>query len=146
MNKAIIILIFLAFSTASFSQQLSKPPTYTKEEYLQKSKKQQKIAWILLGAGAALTITAFVIPEGDETDFNPVTWSYDHKNDGIKGGLIVAGVLAMGTSIPFFIASGRNKKRANALSAFLQMERATVLDENAFNNKSFPALGLRISL
>jgi hypothetical protein len=142
MNKIITIIILLAFSTASFSQQLSQPPTYTKEEYLQKSKKQKNIAWILLGAGAAMTITAFVIPEGEETSFNPVTWQNDHKNDGIKGGLILVGALSMAASIPLFLASGRNKRRANALSAFIQMERAVVLNEN----HKFPALGIRIKL
>lgn len=147
MKKVIISLFLIVFATASFSQQIIQKQTLTKADYQQKSKKQKKIAFIFLGAGAAMIITGVIIPEGELTDrFDPRTFSYYHKNDGIKGALILGGGLSMLGSIPFFIASGKNKRRSNAISAFIQMERAPILQGMAFSTQSFPAAGMRISL
>ena len=69
-----------------------------------------------------------------------------YANDEIKIGLILAGVTTDLASIPFFIASKKNRHKANAASAFIKMEKAPVLQQTVVRNQSFPALGIRIGL
>ena len=145
MKKAIILLLLLVFATASFSQQTVQMRSLSQADYLQKSKKQKKIAWILLGSGAALAITAAVIPSKLTDEGVPgVIWDDKYSNDWSL--LILPGTVAMLSSIPFFIASSKNKKRARAASAFVIMEKAPVLQHAMIRNHSFPAVGVRISL
>ncbi len=147
MKKIITCFVLVAFATTSFCQQTVQKQTLTQKDYLEKSKKQKKIAWILFGGGVALIATGALIPEGELTgDINWIAWSAEHKNDGIKGAFILAGGLSMLGSIPFFIASGKNKRRANQGSVFINIERTPVLQGMVFSNQSFPVLGVKINL
>ena len=147
MKKSIFLILSLVFATASFCQkQTVSKLSLTKSDYLKKSKKQKKTAWILLGGGAALVIIANVIPEGEQTDFNPRFLDYNHKNDGVKAAFGLTGGLSMLGSIPLFIASGKNRKKAKSASAFINMEKAPILQQTGIRNQSFPAVGVRISL
>jgi len=140
----------LAFTVVTFCQQITQKHSITKTDYLQKSKKQKKTAWIFLGSGAALIVTSLVFPQGESTGFhfNPFTWeSYEtHKNDGIKSALGLTGAVSMLGSIPFFIASKKNKERANHASVFINMERTPVLQGTSIINQSFPVIGLKIKI
>lgn len=111
--------------------------------YSKKHKNQKKTAWILLGSGSVLTFggviaqaaTATVdlvtIMTGSEPEFNQ-TGSY----------VALAGIASMATSIPFFIASGNNKKRANIA---LQQQKITM--GNKTNQQgSYQSISLRIRL
>lgn len=150
MKKIFVLPLLLVFATASFSQQTVHKQNLKQTDYLQKSKKQKKVAWILLGGGAGLIITSLIIPQGEPTGYqiDPISGGFyeGHKNDGIKGAFILAGGLSMLGSIPFFIASGKNKRRATRASVFINMEKSPVLQTTMISNQSFPALGLRISL
>jgi hypothetical protein len=144
----VTISLFLLFATTSFSQQnqisLSKPGT----DYLKKSQNQKKAAWIMLGGGATLVLIGAVIPQGELTDrlSYPCLCRDDHANDGIKAALSLGGIAAMVGSVPLFLASSKNKKRATKASAIIQMERMPVLQTIMVRNQSFPAVGLRIQL
>src|SRR5262245_25685887 len=118
MKKAILFLILISIAYSTFSQQTNPAPSLTKQDYLKKSSKQKKTGWILLGSGAALFITGLVIPKGDLTDqFNPYTFEKDiHENDDLKAAFEIAGTLSMLGSIPFFIASGKSKKKAASIT------------------------------
>ena len=150
MKKIIFGTILIAFAAVSFAQQSAPKQTLIQTDYLQKSKKQKKTAMIFLGGGAALIVASLVIPQGEPTGFqiDPITGGFyeGHKNDGIKGALGLTGVVSMLGSIPFFIASGKNKRKARQASVFINMERAPVLQGMAFSTHSFPAAGVRISL
>ncbi len=150
MQKIIFGTILIAFATASFSQQIVQKQSLTKADYLQKSKKQKRTAMIFLGGGAALIVTSLVIPQGEPTGYqiDPISGGFyeGHKNDGIKGALILGGGLSLLGSIPFFIASGKNKRKARQASVFINMERVPVLQGMAFSKQSFPGLGVRIRL
>lgn len=150
MKKIIFGTILLSFASVSFAQHSASKPVLPKTDYLQKSKKQKKTGMIFLGGGAAFIVTSLVIPQGESTGFqiDPFTWGFyeGHKNDGIRGAFILAGGLSMLGSIPFFIASGKNKRRARKASAFINMERAPVLQQMMFSNRSFPSAGVRINL
>ena len=100
-----------SLATTSFCQQAT--------DYLQKSKKQKKTGLIFLVAGAGLIITSAIIPKGELVDDGICIGAYcsdKYKNDGIKAAFGISGIASMLGSIPFFIASGKNKKRSVSMS------------------------------
>jgi hypothetical protein len=148
MKKIVISTMLLAFAIASFGQLDTAPkPALMQADYLKKSKTQKTVAWIFLGTGVAL-FTGGMIAHYNHVN-NP-----DDFEDAIEsaffydGASAVAftGILIAGGSIPFFIVSSKNKKKAHQASVFINMEKAQVLQGTAFNNQSFPAVGFKIRL
>ncbi|HEU5164061.1 MAG TPA: hypothetical protein VFU29_00905 [Chitinophagaceae bacterium] len=148
MKRIIIFSLLLAFATTSFCQQTVQKQSLSQADYLQKSKKQKKTAMIFLGGGAALIVTSLVIPQGEPTgsQFDPIGGGFyeGYKNDGIKGALVLTGVVSMLGSIPFFIASGKNKKRAISIS--FKNEKFPRLIKSNFAYRPLPSLNVNISL
>jgi len=148
MKKIILIAMTLIFSASTFGQQVNPSPGLTKDYYLQKSKKKKKTGTILLAGGAALVLTGVLIPKGDEkgtsyTLYGLVPYT-DYQNDGIKAALGLTGVAAMLGSIPFFISSGKNKRRAMSLSAKNEMTRQ--LQGTSFAYQVVPSLNFKLCL
>lgn len=145
-KKIILFFMLIFISALSFSQQTKTSAALTKQDYLQKSKKQKTTAWIFLGGGAALALIGVAIPEGDLTDeLNPYCLCYYiHENDGIKGALVLAGGLSMLGSIPFFIASGKNNRRAMNVS--FKNEPVPQIQNSSFVYRYIPSFTLKISL
>lgn len=79
-------------------------PTVGANSFFQKSKKQRTIAWILLGGGVAIATVSHNLAQ-KATIFS--------DEFAIYGVMFVVGGVATVTSIPFFIASGKNKRKAN---------------------------------
>lgn len=118
-------------------------------DYLQKSRNQQKAAWILLGSGAGLITTAFVFPRGKLVQDGiciGVYCSTKYKNDDLKSAILVAGAASSLASIPFFIVASKNKKRAGALAMVFKMEKTTVLSRGTMTTNSFPAAAIHLNL
>ena len=137
--KSIPLLIMLAISTNIFCQQ-NTPVINT--EYLKKSKTQKKNAFIMLGGGAALFLTGIVIPKGELVHSGFLDDEY--KNDGIKGGLKLTGIISMLVSIPLFIASSKNKKKAMSVS--FKNNPSQQIQRGSFVNRSVPSLTFKIHL
>jgi hypothetical protein len=133
MRKIIVFSLFVVSFLSCFSQQTNPSNALTKEEYLQKSKHQKTAAWVLLGGGLALGVTGIIV---------------DASNWESSGGdvLLVLGGVSMISSIPLFIASGKNKKRAMAASTFFKLEKIRVVHGLAFSQRAFPAVSLKINL
>lgn len=150
MKKIIIILLLPAFATTSFCQQVTtKKQSFTQEEYLKKSKNKKKTGWILLGGGAALAATAAIIPKGGYEGREPCLYGFaceSFKNDDIIGGLAVFGTLSMLVSIPFFLSAGKNKRRANAVSASFKTENTSVARGCNLVRIKYPVLSLKLDL
>ena len=139
--KKITILFFLFLSaTTSFSQQQPPKADGTTVDYLKKSKRQKTFAWILTSAGTTILV------------LNVLVSPYTNAITGIAGThsvntipYIVGGAFATG-GIILFSASSKNKKKANAASAFIRIEKIPVVQNTVFTNRSLPALGFRINL
>ena len=148
MKKASILFLLFLFALRTLSQQDPQKQTITKTDYLQKSKTQKKIGWILIGGGAALIATSLVIPKGESTgiEISPINGAFieGHKNDGVKAAFGLSGLTSMLASIPLFIASGKNKRRAANASVFIDSEQRPVLRGTAINNQSFPVIAVRL--
>jgi hypothetical protein len=149
MKQVIILTLLFVFATSSFGQQTVQRQPLTTTDYLQKSKNQKKTGRILLIGGTGLIITSFVIPRGDLVYDGICVGAYcsdEYKNDNLKTALFLVGAASDLASIPFFIASKKNKKRAMNVSTSLKMEKTQVIQYTAFVKKSYPALSVKICL
>lgn len=141
MKKIIFFTTLLKIATATFSQQTNLSPTLTKQDYLQKSKKQKTAARIMLGAGGTLMIvSAFVVTDDVLGLFDP----RDQKNGSLADGLAYTGTAVALASIPLFIAARKNKIKALSIS-FIN-EKAPQLQNNQYVYRAIPSLTLKISL
>jgi hypothetical protein len=144
MKKIVTSCLLLVLAATTFSQQ-TNPAIQT--DYLRKSKNQKTAAWIFLGGGLALVITAAAIPKGESTglEFNPFTIiSEGHENDEIKAVLALSGLVSMLGSIPFFVASGKNKRLAARFS--FRLEKTGRLQPGGLAGKRVPSLAIKIAL
>lgn len=130
MKQITICTILLVLSATSFCQETQPSTTLTRDEYLKKSKAQKIFGFIFLGAGAITLISV----SGGNTDF------------GTLGTLVVAGGLATLASIPLFIASGRNKRKAKNASLSIKVEKNQTIQPNELSFHLFPAISLKLNL
>ena len=136
MKKVIVYAMFLFMTTSAFSQQTNPSQPLTRQDYLTKSKNQKTGAWVLLGGGAVLIGTGLLIGNREESSFD----------DAATGAVVgVVGVLSLIGSIPLFIASGRNKRKAINVSTYLEMRQNTVQPETRLTLRSSPALSLKLN-
>ena len=137
MKQIILCIMLVTLSAASFSQQtpIVKVPL-TKADYLQKSKSQKSTAWVLLGGGSALIIVGYLIGNNKDASFG------DAGTGIIMGGL---GVFSAVGSIPLFIASSRNKRKALNASAYFKFEKIPSMQEAVIMLHSYPTLSLKIN-
>ena len=93
-----------------------------------------------MGGGAVLSISGIIIIASEASTF-------DFESDGFAIGEVMnyTGLAAMVGSIPLFIASGRNRRKAAASVSF-KMENATMISQWAVSNNRYPAVALRIRL
>jgi hypothetical protein len=135
-KKFIISTLLLLITVTSFSQQTKPSTALTKQDYLLKSKHQKTTARILLYGGAVCVVAPLLIFSNIEEGGN--------ATGGIFYGIIGAGLLAMPASIPFFLASSRNKKKGMSLS--FKNETAPQLQNSRFVNQPVPSLTIKLNL
>lgn len=134
-------VLFLIFSNFTFSQQVSPVPQLTKQDYLKKSKSQKTIAWILAGVGVTSVIISIATVDGTEI-FSSIAGN--DKPINRFGALFFGGSAVALSSIPLFIISDKNKRKAMSLS--FKMEQVPQLQIASLVNKPTPSVSLKISL
>ena len=82
---------------------------FSKDYFLQKSKKQNTTAWILLGGGTAMAVGGFAV-------FGSSWDSGSASTTDIAGIIGTAGLLTSLASIPCFISTSENKKKAMSIT------------------------------
>ena len=137
MKKIMIYFLLLALPAISFCQKINDSVPVVKPDYLAKSKSQKTAAWVLLGGGTVLMGTAVLIGSGQNASFGDA-------GTGVVLGDI--GFLATIGSIPLFIASGKNKRKANNITGKIKMKNATFFQNQSFVEKPFPAFSAKFSL
>lgn len=149
MKKRLSILLLIFFvNILKIDAQINKPDSSISEQHkmadflLKKSKNQKTAAWILLGVGAGVVIAGAIIGT------NAVKNSYPDDSFDIfprgsiaGGGMLLGGGVAMIVSVPFFIASGRNKKEVNL---FFQNESQSSLQRLHKANVYSVGISLRL--
>lgn len=132
MKKLVIILLTLFFMIETFAQ----APAPSKEYYLQKSESQKTTGWILLGGGTAMAVVGIIIAAND----NPGPYDIYGSNFETGSFLMGAGFIADLVSIPFFISSGKNARRAANIS--LHRQKIAVPGQNGFSIRMQPGVTL----
>ena len=157
MNKlyAICLTILSAVTLQTNSQvdSITQKNNYTIDAntLLLKAKKQNTAAWLLMAGGVGLTTAGLMIISKDAAEdlsgalttvFSLGTVVPEDKKDRAAGPILtIAGTGAMLGSIPLFVASGKNKRKATIM----------LKDEAIFINPLLPkqhltSIGLKISL
>ena len=96
---------------AAFSQRNSDS-ALSKSYLLQKSRNQNTAGWVLLAGGTSLAVVGGII-------FGNSNFLSGNDNSTDAGGyLMIGGIVADLVSIPFFISSSKNARRAAALSFY----------------------------
>jgi hypothetical protein len=141
------LLVFAVFVLSlQVSGQTDTTILFSKDDYLQKSTRQKKAGYTLLGIGGGLMLTAFMIPRGEKIQDGiciPFAWCTgdEYKNDELKGMVGTVGAVTALSSIFFFNAAKKNARRA--ATAGLHMEKAPQLIKGNIVQHSFPALRIR---
>jgi hypothetical protein len=135
MRKFFICTILLLMTTSSFCQQKDFSQSLTQKDYLQKSKKQKTAAWVLLGGGFALAVGGAILDASSD-------WS---KSETPYLVAIFAGGASMVGSIPLFIASGRNKRKAMNASTYFEIRQNPIPTNTGLTLQSTPTLSLKIN-
>ena len=135
MKKIIICTLIFVIAAKAFCQQTKPSKPYTSADYLQKSKNQKSAGWVLLGGGTALVAGGLLIGNRKESSFD------DAATGAVFGAL---GVISALGSIPLFLASGRNKRKAASL-AYLKFENPLMVQAGT-RFISYPAACLKINL
>ena len=145
MKKIIVFLLLLTISSVSFSQVVNPGPALTNKDYLQKAKRQNTTAWILLGSGFALTSAGIITGINGVT--NEIIGAFNgEKSNTLEVGAVLfyTGLASMIASIPLFIAFSKNKKRALGLA--LKNEQSPLLTKQSIISRAVPVLNLKIGL
>lgn len=156
MKKIIFCSLLQVLTTATFSQQNTSSPILTKQDYVKKSKSQKIAAWVLLGGGFTLSsigaITAapkagkelgyviLILPNAIAGNVQPEPKT-DYTAQTI---LLIGGLTSMLSSIPLFIASGKNKTKALSLS--FKNESSLQVQKSSFVSRSIPSFTLKFQL
>jgi len=137
MKQVFIFIMLMVITGTSLSQQIKSSKQITCEEYLTKSKNQKAAARTLLIVGGVLIIVPVIIAI-------PGTVSFD----ALDALVVIAGigVVASLSSIPLFIASGRNKRKSMDPKLCVKIEQGMSVLPSGLYAHSFPALSFKINL
>lgn len=138
-------VILSALLTGLFSQTFAQE--MTKQDYLEKSRKQKTTGFIMAGSGVVLIAVGSILFADDVAD-TAISCTYLNcsSDSGMESGMVISAVggLAILGSIPVFISSGKNAKKAAQLSF---RNKPTYFPKYVGNTpRAIPSLSLSIPL
>ena len=153
MRKMIILSLALVFTTVAFAQPAAPKNQLTERDYMLKSKQQKTAAWVLVGGGFALSSTGLLIVVAEGINdlgngfYDIVTGEETVRKTSYTGDiLLIAGLVSMTGSIPFFISASRNKRKAAKVSLSMKIESRPILQQAAVAKIKYPALAVKFNL
>jgi hypothetical protein len=112
-----------------------------RDYYLSKSKNQKTMGWIMLGCGTGLFITGIAVGNKDNNDPNELDFGPNFDAAlWLMGGGLAAGV----ASIPFFVGSANNARKAALIS--ISHQKILKLQTSSLVAARQLAISLRITL
>ncbi len=114
----------------------------------QKARKQKTTGWILMGTGAGLTIAGTLVTAASAATIyydiliNPLDQNETSSSSAIGPIMLLTGVASMVASVPFFIASGKNKRKANLVIR----NESESMSRQLHYKENFVSLALNINL
>jgi len=147
MKKILFIAILFLIRAISFGQQTNIDKTPAVPDYLKKSQELKKAGFALLGAGGVLIITSALIPQGDlvKPGICVGIWcDSEYENDDIISAFFLVGTISVLSSIPVFIVSGTNKRKATSIG--IKLEQTVKLSNKNLVYNSFPSITVKTNL
>lgn len=135
MKKTITFLMLFLFSVNAFNQTIPNNE-FSKEYYLKKSKNQKTTGWILLSGGTLMTVVGVI-------GFSDSWYSSSNSTTDAYGIIMLGGVVSGLGSIPFFIMSGNNARKAATISLINQPVFSPMQGSLVLNSQ--PALSVKIT-
>lgn len=135
----ILVLLFslIFISPNCFGQELESSSDESNQElydfHISKHQRLKKTGFILLGSGVAASIAGALIASNSDGIFD------DSDNLGTGAILFTAGALTTISSVPVFIVSGSNKRKAAAL---VQVGKHQIFDTMSISQ--FVSIGVKI--
>lgn len=136
MKKILLGIAMVLMSIYVFSQQ-KEPVALTKQDYLQKSKTQKTVGWVLLGGGSLMAVVGAIT-------FNNTYDSDSYAETDAGGFLLLGGIVADLASIPFFIGSAKNARRAASVS--FNNQRILIPGFHSLVAKAQPSVTIKIRI
>jgi hypothetical protein len=136
MKKLCSTFMLLLFLGTVFGQTTA----LTKEDYLLKSKNQKTAGTVLLVGGTTMIIIGIIVGSNSDSSDN---FGYD-SNFAAGTGLLLGGLAADLISIPLFISSGNNARKAVTIS--FNPQRLSIPQYNSYGLTFQPTLTARIPL
>jgi hypothetical protein len=139
MRRIMLVTLLVIVAVSSYSQDSTRKVHWTETDYYKKSKRQKTWAWISTGVGVTVLVGTLVM-EG-------ATYVYtagEAKASGTTVPYIIGGA-CVATGVVLFVASGNNKRKAKESVAFIELEKTIVPQQNNLINRSYPAIGVRMS-
>lgn len=142
----IAIMLFLE-ATGQPQQQLTTQ--LTKAEYLKKSKRQQTTGIILVSSGAFSTTIGLVVAVVSAP--GAILDAFGGNTGGgrsLEVGSIMfySGIIIMAGSVPFFIASGKNKKLSRQTNITFNLSQLPAEASFVYKQNQVPSIGVSIRL
>lgn len=142
MRSGFLILLFLVSTFQLVAQERVSTGALSQKDYLKKSKKQKTAAIITSAAGVGILLITIA-----SASATPVSTDYGNEETESVGTVpAVIGLAGVATGIYLFVASGKNKRLARNASVYLDMEKVSGLHVGMLKHRSYPAIGLRVSL
>ena len=135
-----IILICALISSISLLSKAQESSPLTAEEYFKKSKRQGTAAKVMLISGSTIGLTGFYIAMRNTEG---VLFLGDRKKYDAGEALFFSGIGIAAASVPFFILSGKNKKKA--LKLVPKNEPVVLPVEKGLSKTHIAALSLKLS-
>ena len=110
--QALLLLILVFGLTSLHAQKLDTADMSVQERYdfhIQKKKTNNLIGWIALGSGVAMVAGSVL---GGGADYVLDSINPNKEENEVVEWLLVGGSVVAVASIPFFIASGKHKRKA----------------------------------
>jgi hypothetical protein len=135
MRKYFICTILLLMTASSFCQDTDFRQSLTQKDYLQKSKSEKTAAWVLLGGGFVVAVGASILDVSSD-------WS---KSETPYLVALFTGCASMLGSIPLFIGSARNKRKAMNASTYFEIRHNPFPTYTGLTLHSTPTLSLKLN-
>lgn len=141
MKKILVGIAMALISISAFSQQKEPVQPYTKQDYLQKSKNRKTVGWVLFGGGTAMVVTGIIVASIAEPAEGVMLTS---SGEDIGIALVAGGLVADLISIPFFISSANNARKAANIS--FNKQPILIPGFHSFVAKAQPSVTVRIRI